>query len=368
MRVLAWTEFYWPSVGGGELFTMNLLRGLRRRGFEFMVITGHLGDALPAEEEVDGVPVHRFAFRPALESRDFGALRQIRDELLDRVHGFAPDLVHMTWMGPCGIFYHQLQDRHSLPTLLTLGQHLRGDLSPDSLRGRTLRRATWVAACAAWMRRSLLAQVPELGPRSSVVYHAVPPAPASDLAAAEPQLLCLGRLVSSKGFDLALRAFAVVAGQYPRARMVVAGDGPERGRLEAVAADLGVGQRVRFLGRVSPADSGALIAQSTLVLMPSHEETFGLVALEAAQQGRPIVASDVEGLAEVVADGETGLLVAPGDAAALARAISELLADPDRRLRMGRQAQARVAERFSWDRHLDTYEALYRRLGAQTPA
>ena len=364
MRVLTWTEFYWPSLGGGELFTMNLLRGLRPRGFEFEVVSGRLSDAVRALDDVEGVAVHRFPFRQALQRRDVAGLAQIRASVLALVRSFEPELLHMTWMGPCGVIYQGLQATRPLPTLITLGQHLRGDLSAESLRGRVLRGAAWVAACAGWMRQSLLAAIPELRERSSVVYHAVPPSAAAPAApAAGPRLLCLGRLVPSKGFDVALRAFRTLAAGHPAARLVVAGDGPERRALERLAVAMNIGRRVEFLGRVAPDRTAALIAASTLVLMPSHEETFGLVALETAQQGRPIVASRVEGLAEVVADGETGVLVPPGDAVALAAAASALLDDPARRAGMGARARQRVAEHFGWERHLDAYETLYRRLG-----
>lgn len=361
MRALLWSEFYWPSVGGGELFTMHLVNGMRARGVEVALVTGRLGDTLPAIDNVDGIAVYRFPFRGAFARRDPAALTAITDGVLALVRSWRPDLVHMTWMGPCGVVFRQLQARYPLPTLITLGQHLSGDVSATSLRGRLLRDAAWVAACAQWMRASLLTHVPELSARSSVVYHSVPPqrstAPADDT-----RLLCLGRLVPAKGFDVALRSFARVATRWPRLRLTIAGDGPERSSLAALAAALGVTDRVDFLGRVSPRDTAALIAASTLVLMPSLEETFGLVALETAQQGRPIVASRIEGLAEIVVDGHSGCLVPPGDAAALADTVVELLADPARRAAMGAAARARAVHDFSWESHLDAYESLYHRI------
>jgi len=367
MRALVWSEFYWPSVGGGEIFTKNLVHGLRRRGIEFAVVTGRLGEDLDARDEIDGVPVYRFPFRPAFAGRDPAALVAITDDILALVRRWRPDLVHMTWLGPCGVVFRQVRARTALPTLVTLGQHLRGDLSPASLRGRVLREAHWVAACAGWMRDSLLARIPETRERSSVLHHAVPPARsiASPSATGVAGILCLGRLVPVKGFDVALRALALLVDRFPQARLTIAGDGPERASLEALTAELGLSDQVEFLGRVHPDDSGALIAASAVVLMPSREETFGLVALEAAQQGRPIVASGVEGLAEVVADGQTGLLVPPGDAAAVAAAVAELLTDPRRRQRLGEGARARAAEVFSWERHLDAYETLYRRVAGE---
>ncbi len=96
--------------------------------------------------------------------------------------------------------------------------------------------------------------------------------------------------------------------------------------------------------------------------MPSRFEPFGLVALQAAQMGRPVIASRVGGLPEVVVDGETGLLVDPENVPLLAQAIESLLAQPDRSVEMGAQARAHAERNFSWDRFVGHYEMLYKRL------
>src|SRR5262245_13554485 len=102
MRVLIWTEFFWPSLSGGELFTLNLMRGLHGRGIEFAAVTGTITHADPIRERVDDFAVHRFPFRRALGQRDPHELARIRAALLEVLREFAPDVLHMTWMGPCG--------------------------------------------------------------------------------------------------------------------------------------------------------------------------------------------------------------------------------------------------------------------------
>jgi glycogen(starch) synthase len=140
----------------------------------------------------------------------------------------------------------------------------------------------------------------------------------------------------------------------------MAGDGPARPSLERQAHDLGIASRVDFLGRVP--DVPATMNAATFVLMPSRwEETFGLVALEAALLGRPVVATRVGALPEVVRDGETGLIVEREDDAGLGAAMASLLADPDRTRRMGRAARERALATFGLERSLDAYEALYQR-------
>jgi glycosyltransferase involved in cell wall biosynthesis len=175
----------------------------------------------------------------------------------------------------------------------------------------------------------------------------------------------VGRIgsLAEKGFDLALEALRALGERFPGARLRIAGDGAGRAALEERAAALGVADRVEFLGFVHPDRVLALMNESAVVLMPSRvPEGFGLVALQAAQMARPVVATRVGGVAEVVAHGETGLLVAPGDAAGLARAVASLFDDPARAARMGRAARRRAETLFGWERHVDAYDELLQRL------
>jgi glycogen(starch) synthase len=169
-------------------------------------------------------------------------------------------------------------------------------------------------------------------------------------------------LVARKGFDLALSAFATIASRVPAVRMVVAGDGPARAPLEKQAAELGLRDSVDFVGWVAPENVPALINTATIVVMPSRWEPFGLVALEAAQMARPIVATRVGGLTEVVEHGQTGLLVDNENPDALAKAMAELLEHPQVTTRMGETARSRAIERFSWSRCVDAYDSVYRKL------
>jgi glycogen(starch) synthase len=122
---------------------------------------------------------------------------------------------------------------------------------------------------------------------------------------------------------------------------------------------------VDFLGWVHPDRVLALMNDSTMVLMPSRvPEGFGLVALQAAQMNRPVVASGVGGVMEVVVHEETGLLVEPADEGALAGAIIALLGDPARAERLGRAGRRRAETELGWERHVDAYDALLRRLAA----
>ena len=171
----------------------------------------------------------------------------------------------------------------------------------------------------------------------------------------------VGRLVSrKKGYDLFVEAAAAVAAQVPRARFVLAGEGPDRAALETRARDLGISGRLVFAGLRD--DVHDLMGAFDLFVQPSRWEGFGLSILEAMAASRPVVAARVGGIPEIVADGVHGRLVPPDDAGALARAIAALLRDRDLALRLGRAGRARVEAEFGLDRLVGETAELYRTL------
>ena len=188
---------------------------------------------------------------------------------------------------------------------------------------------------------------------------------------ARRQLLSVGRLVEAKGFDVALRAVARLAGRHPDLHYAIAGDGPQRGALQALAMRLGIGNRVRFEGAVDHGRVRALHAESDLFCLPSvpgrdgAEESQGLSLVEAQSSGLPVVASDLGGVPQSLRDGVTGHLVPPRDAEALARALSGLLDAPERRAAMGREGRRFVLRHFDRHRLADRLVSLYETLAGQ---
>ena len=177
----------------------------------------------------------------------------------------------------------------------------------------------------------------------------------------------VARLSKEKGLRYLLDAFALVAGHRPQVRLVLAGEGPERRRLERLAARLGLGERVRFLGEVPHEQVPEVLQQLDIFAMPSTYEGFGVAALEAEAMELPVVASSVHGIPDVVVDGETGLLVPPRDRQALASALDRLVADSDLRRRLGQAGRAFVAEHYSWEENTAQMEALYEAALARSP-
>jgi phosphatidylinositol alpha-1,6-mannosyltransferase len=185
-------------------------------------------------------------------------------------------------------------------------------------------------------------------------------------------LLIVGRMSASeryKGHDEVLEAMPGVLARCPEARLVVAGGGDDRERLEGRAAALGLSGRAIFTGYVSEATLAELYRRSAAFVMPSRNEGFGLVYLEAMKAGRPCVAARGSAAEEIVADGETGLLVEPGPEP-LAAALTALLGDPARASRLGEAGRRRWQERLSFERFRETLATLHlpRLLGERTAA
>jgi len=176
-------------------------------------------------------------------------------------------------------------------------------------------------------------------------------------AGSEPRLLCVGRLIPIKGHLVLLRALADVRSRGLDVTLDVAGRGPLAPALASYARELGVGEAVRFLGFVSPVERA--LEGAAIVVVPSLGEGFGMVALEAMERSRPVVASAVGGLPEIVADGETGLVVPAGEADALADAIATLAGDLPRAAAMGRAGRERVVSTFTPERCVERTEELY---------
>ena len=180
-----------------------------------------------------------------------------------------------------------------------------------------------------------------------------------------PLILHVARLVEVKGTRYLLRAFATVARKYDLVRLLIIGDGPLRRQLHALTVSLGMRDRIEFLGAVPHAAVLAWMRKAAMLVLPGirtatgREEGLGMVLLEAAATGLPIVGSRVGGIPECMLEGKTGFLVPERDEDALARRMAELLEDPERRHRMGAAGRALVEERFDIDRQTAVLENYY---------
>jgi phosphatidyl-myo-inositol dimannoside synthase len=263
----------------------------------------------------------------------------------------AERVIAMSW-NPAGIAARLVAPASRI-TLLAHGSEIArqaGHLRPTALRA--VMRGTDVVANSrftAW----LLAERGIAGAR--IVPCGVDPVdqPASGGRAALPTILSVGRLVRRKGYDRLVEALAHLGDRLPDARLVIAGDGPDRSYLDELARRHGVEARVEFLGAIDDVELARRYAEAWCFAMPSRREGFdvegfGIVFLEAAMRGVPALGGTGSGAEDAIEHGRTGLLVDPNDAGAIAEALAELLLSPERSLAMGAAARRRALEGYSW--------------------
>jgi glycosyltransferase involved in cell wall biosynthesis len=339
------------GIGGSERHLLALLPALAERGIEpvFLGLDNPAGEPEPFYRELDvelvRVPCPR-DLDPALVWRVRRELRRLRPDI---VH---THLVHADVYGALGA--------GGLPLVSTKHNDDRFRLGPFRYVERALaRRAKRVIAITEALRQFCVDQVGLPAAKVEVIRYGLDalPAPWGDdgevpLPEGARILLSVGRLAEQKGVDVAVRALARIREREPAAVLVVLGEGPERPRLEAMA-----GEGVYLPGRVG--DVASWYRRAEVLVHPARWEGFGLALLEAMLAGKPVVATDVSSAPEIVAGGETGLLVPPDDPAALADAVLELLADPAHAAAMGEAGLARARNEFSVAKMADRTAALY---------
>jgi glycogen synthase len=335
-------------------------------GHELVVLADRRPDDLPGEDERDGVRIIRLPFRSALGG-DLRAFAAVRRRVIEAKVALRPQLIHLFTLGYAELFHYETATR-PVPVLATLHRTFPPEAyTADGIIGRTLRSADWVAACSRSVLDETCAQVPGLRSRASAVLNALPEPAGAAIAPSfdPPRLVCVGMVEPHKGFDVAIAALADLLPSLPALTLTVAGDGSALGALRDQAHELDVDHAVTFLGACDPDDIPALLGTASVVIVPSRVEPFGLVALEAAQAARAVVASRVGGLPETVLDGETGLLVSPDDPHAIAAAVRALVRDPRHATELGLAARRRARDRSSWERFVGRYDALVGRLATR---
>jgi glycogen(starch) synthase len=372
MKALWLAPTFWPVRGGIETISGHLALGLSAAGHQLLVITDEGFAPGSSPSAPDDLPVQRLPIRRALTEPNAALTVRIQRRVGELAAEFEPDLIHLHLVGPApmGFFYLRLADAQPVPLVITVHDDI-GSLRAggDTVLGGCLNRAARVAAWSQTVLDEVLNLVPGLAGRAAVIYPGLPEPPQAPKAgiSTEPRLLCLGRLTIEKGVDLALSAFARIAAAFPTARLVIAGEGPARPALERQALELGLDDtRLEFTGPVTDDERGRLYDSALAVLMPSrHREGFGLVALEAAQHGRAIIAARAGALSEAVGLLENGLLTPQEDVSALADAMGYLLAHPAEAQRLGEAGRRMAGLRFRQDVCVSRYAELYRQLMSQ---
>lgn len=381
VRILLATPAYWPAVafGGPTWAAKELAEALTRQGHEVEVLTTSLraiGTAPAARlrsrtEQIGGVTVHylatpfRYRWMGITPTLPWRLARLWRPDVV-HLFGYRDFVTTVTswWARRAGVPY-LLEPLDMYPVRY---RNVPMKRAFDALMGRPVGRgAAAIIAVSELERRDLLGEgVPD---ERVVVRQFGFPTPAQHtpdgslrgrigIDAGTPLLLNVGRISFKKGLDLLLEAAADLPGVH------VALIGPDDGdgtleRLVALGATVGLRDRVHFLGPTGADGPGAAYADADVFVLPSRNESFGLVAAEAAAAGTPVVVTDRCGVAEYLA-GRGGLVV-PCAVAPIREAVSELLADPARRRRLGEEGRA-AARAMSWDSVASQQVEVYRRV------
>lgn len=387
LRIAHVTATFPPYRGGTGNVCYHNARELARRGHDVHVFTAAI-DGASGDKQRDGITIHRL--RPLLRVGN----APILPGLLRALRGFDVIHLHYPFFGgeittlaarlnhtPLVITYHQDVLLHGLMGLIE--RTLR--LTAGRLTLRAAARLLFTSrdyGDASYVRpllRGREAQIGELP--NGVDTTAFTPGPADAKLRTQHQLSTgdqvallvagLDRAHYFKGVDVFLRALAQLP---PQIKGVIVGDGDLRASYEAMAATLGLSDRVRFAGRVSDADLPRYYRLADVTVLPSVTmgEAFGLVLVESLASARPVIATNLPGVRTVVGQDRDGLLVEPNDAAMLAKALDQLLDDCDHSRMMGLAGRAKVEALYDWQRIGARLEAIYQQVLADakrsTPA
>jgi glycosyltransferase involved in cell wall biosynthesis len=358
------------GVGGSERHLLSLLPGLAARGVQPRLCVLGAGDVGrlrgPLQERgIDAAEVAAGSrVNPLLVRR-----------LVREIRAFDPDLVHTHLIH--GQFYGQLAARVAgIPAVHSMhGTQAFFHREPyRSLVRGTGRWARRTIAISEYVRTFLLRHRLAPADRIRVVPYGIDATgwlvgdaernqfrQELGLHDGDVAVTAASRLIPGKGHDLLIDAFGLGVQQFPSLRLLVAGDGPLRGSLEARAGARAPEGSVWFLGYRS--DMRSLMGASDILAFPTSGdlgEGFGLAALEAMAAGRPVVATRVGSLPEIVSHEETGLLVEPGDPERLSEALVTLAVDPGLRRRLGDKGRERASTSFALDSMVDRTLSVYR--------
>lgn len=404
MKICMLTSSY-PKYPGETTapFIEEIAAGLARRGHCVHVVAPFHRDVRRAAVE-RGVHLHFFRYSPLASLNTWGyaeslkadvrlkgrtlaatplaAAAAVRALLQTTADGAGFDLIHAHWVLPNGALAGLAAGLRGLPLVVSLhgsDVFLSEKAWPLSLAAAaTLRAAGAFTACSGDLReRALRLGAP--AERSTVIPYGVDvqafqPDPQAGalvrrelgLPAEVPLILALGRLVYKKGLTYLLEAMPAVLARCPSARLVLAGYGDLREELERQAQALGLRDRVIFPGQLERARAAQYISAADVYVVPSVRDQRGNIdglpntLLEGMAAARPIVASRIAGIPEVISDGQHGLLTPERDPQALAAAVTRLLDQPDLARRLGAAARHRVLQELTWDATAERFEQVYR--------
>lgn len=384
MRIVLLPRSYLPEIGGVQTAVSGLARELRAKGHEVVIVTDSFSLRFPVEREPSGVIVHRMPFALPWITTGLGIRGVLRSlvrsvmalfsapvtlsKLVRTLKKTKPHIVDLHYVDRNAAFALAARRFVDFSLVVSIwGEDVEMHFVTRSGIGRWLvKRTLQVADRVLSPSADLLAKAEQICPqvkeKSAVVGSGVfldeLRCPAK-FAHPQRYVLSNARFVHKKGHDILIRAFSILRERNPELDLVLAGDGNQYADCVSLARTLGISDSVRFLGMVKPSQIPALLAGCEVFVLASRREPFGIAVLEAMAAQKPVVASRVGGLPEIITHMENGLLVEPESPEALAEAIQLLLDDPELGRRLADNGYQTVREKWTWERVVESYIAEY---------
>lgn len=369
-KVLLICSLYHPHVGGIETMVRELSRIYKRLGVDVTVLTKRWPDSLPEEDSYESIPIFRIK-----NARTDDEFMEVDEWIRLNEKKIKADIIHVIGVRrPLPLIALQLKDLWNVPLVLTIaGGDIpdKNDPFPETIWKESeatvypvFEHADLITCVSESIARDFRELFPNVKRPIKTMLAGIDLAFIKGIERQElpyRYIFSLRRLDPTKGIDILIRAFKEVVQSHPNIKLVIAGDGSEHSRLEGLARDLDVMDRVQFLGTIGLDQGIGLLKGALLAVVPSLSEAGGLVNVEAQAAGCPVVASRVGGIPEYVNDGNSGVLCEPENPQDLAEKILCVLGDADLRARIiaGGYKHSRM---FDWEVLAPQYMLVYAEL------
>lgn len=408
MKIVIATAVYYPQINGVAMFSHNLAVGLAKRGNEVMVIcpsqtgknytrmvdgvkTVYLKSttmkvypdqvhSVAPKKKILGMELPRILYKHGFKVSVF-PMRQVKKAL----DSFKPDVVHIQISDLIGISVAMYARKHKIPVVTTA--HNQPEVLTEPLHmPEFVRRPVNALLSAYFVNRQSKSDyvtmptelaienlldgrdlgVPVKAVSNGVDLSGFKPGKVSsvvrekyNIPAGVPVALCVGRVDPEKNVEMVINAFAETLESVPNALLAIVGDGVDRLRLQGLAKKMGLEKSVRFYGRVIPPDLYDFYKMGWAFVTGSEIETQGIVLIEAAASGLPLIAVNAGAVADVCLDGKNGELLLPGDVDGMAEAMVRILSDADLRKKYSAKS-LEIAREHDFEHTLDEFEKIYK--------
>lgn len=362
IKILHVMPNYFPHNGGIEtLMSQYFELQADNHRFSHSIIALRREDDPSAQltkglDSIDEVSISRIEIKTSLIKFSLSVMKQLREIIRKR----NPDLIHLHAIHELSIFTLKLAEDLGIPVIV----HFHGSLLGNDykLLKPVVPIMKYVLGVSEATKESLRDFLP-----NNVSVHMIPNGikdyrnlPRLNQKSIEPLFVVAGRIESEKGFDLAIKAFALIKKDIGSAKLVVLGDGSQLENLSYLARALGIADSIEFIGSIPNEEVIKCIDESWIVLVPSRDiEGFGIIAIEAALREVPVVATAVGGLTETIEDGKSGFLVSPESPQAIANKVLELLSNSDQLPKIGAYARRRALELYGIEKFAAKLEEYY---------